>query len=54
VALEVFLFILSAQRPHVLCDSGEAQEVAMREAGVFLYDDIFAEDGAYCFLLDSA
>jgi hypothetical protein len=54
VALEVFLLILSAQRPHVLCDSGEAQEVGVREASVFADDDIFAEDCAYCFLLDAA
>jgi hypothetical protein len=50
----VFLFILRAQRSHVLCDSGEAQEVGVRETGVFPNDYIFAEDGAHGFLLDAA
>lgn len=54
VALEVFFLVRGSEAAQVLCDTRQAEQVAVRQGGVFVDDDIALEDLADGFFLDAA
>lgn len=54
VALEVLFLVGCSEGAQILCDAGQAEQVAVRQGGVFVDDDIALEDLADGFFLDAA